>query len=195
MAKLYFRYSAMNAGKSTELLKDAHNYEERGLGTRLFTAKIDTRMGEGVIYSRLGLQRQSEVFDDTTDFEAVLGAGLSAKPPTACVFIDEAQFLTPAQVLQLHRFAHLRGVPIICYGLRSDFQGQAFPGAAALLTLADSLDELKTICACQKKASMNARLDAQGQRVRQGEQVHIGGNASYMAMCPACFYKENQAAA
>jgi thymidine kinase len=190
MAKLYFRYSAMNAGKSTELLKDAHNYEERGLGARLFTAKIDTRMGEGVIYSRLGLQRHSEVFDGDTDFEAVLGAGLSAKAPTACVFIDEAQFLSPAQVLQLHRFAHLQGVPILCYGLRSDFQGQAFPGAAALLTLADSLEELKTICACQKKASMNARLDAHGQRVRQGEQVHIGGNASYMAMCPACFYKE-----
>jgi thymidine kinase len=189
MAKLYFRYSAMNAGKSTELLKDAHNYEERGLGVRLFTAKIDTRAGEGVIYSRLGLQRQGEMFDAATDFDAVLAQPPAGTAPTACVFIDEAQFLTPQQVEQLHKFAHLRGVPIICYGLRSDFLGKAFPGAAALLTLADSLDELKTICSCTKKASMNARIGANGQRVREGAQVHIGGNESYMAMCPACFYR------
>jgi thymidine kinase len=198
MAKLYFRYAAMNAGKSTELLKDAHNYEERGLGVRLFTAKIDTRAGEGEICSRLGLRRMGESFDEHTDFDAVLVQPLAARPvregnqqPTDCVFIDEAQFLTPAQVEQLHRHAHLRNLPIICYGLRSDFLGQAFPGAAALLTLADSLDELKTICACKKKASMNARLDGAGQRVRSGAQVHIGGNESYVAMCPACFYKES----
>jgi thymidine kinase len=189
MAKLYFRYSAMNAGKSTELLKDAHNYEERGLGVRLFTAKIDTRAGEGVIYSRLGLQRQGEMFDAATDFDTVLTQPPAGAAPTACVFIDEAQFLSVAQVEQLHQFAHLRGVPIICYGLRSDFLGKAFPGAAALLTLADSLDELKTICTCTKKASMNARIGANGQRVREGAQVHIGGNESYMAMCPACFYR------
>lgn len=201
MAKLYFRYAAMNAGKSTELLKDAHNYEERGLGVRLFTAKIDTRAGEGEIYSRLGLRRMGESFDETTDFDALLAQDSGASPtpaptgagsakPIACVFIDEAQFLTPGQVEQLHRHAHLHDLPIICYGLRSDFLGQAFPGAAALLTLADSLDELKTICACKKKASMNARLDGAGQRVRSGAQVHIGGNESYVAMCPACFYRE-----
>ena len=201
MAKLYFRYAAMNAGKSTELLKDAHNYEERGLGVRLFTAKIDTRAGEGEIYSRLGLRRMGESFDETTDFDALLAqdsgasptpapAGAGSTKPIACVFIDEAQFLTPSQVEQLHRHAHLHDLPIICYGLRSDFLGQAFPGAAALLTLADSLDELKTICACKKKASMNARLDGAGQRVRSGAQVHIGGNESYVAMCPACFYRE-----
>ena len=194
MAKLYFRYSAMNAGKSTELLKDAHNYEERGLRVCLFTAKIDTRMGEGVIYSRLGLSRASEMFDEHTDFNALLvtapASGDIDTRALSCVFIDEAQFLSPPQVEQLHRIAHLRGLPIICYGLRSDFLGQAFPGAAALLTLADSLDELKTICTCTKKASMNARVDAAGQRVREGEQVHIGGNESYLAMCPACFYKE-----
>jgi thymidine kinase len=197
MAKLYFRYAAMNAGKSTELLKDAHNYEERGLGVRLFTAKIDTRVGLGVIYSRLGLQRDAEVFDEHTHFERMLAepspqATLlpgAAPATTACVFIDEAQFLTPAQVEQLHQIAHLQGLPIICYGLRSDFLGKAFPGAATLLTLADSLDELKTICACRRKASMNARLGANGQRVREGAQVHIGGNESYLAMCPACFYK------
>jgi thymidine kinase len=203
MAKLYFRYAAMNAGKSTELLKDAHNYEERGLGVRLFTAKIDTRAGEGEIYSRLGLRRMGESFDETTDFDALLAqdSGASANPalagtnsakPTDCVFIDEAQFLTPAQVEQLHRHAHLHDLPIICYGLRSDFLGQAFPGAAALLTLADSLDELKTICACKKKASMNARLDGAGRRVRSGAQVHIGGNESYVAMCPACFYSTSK---
>ena len=198
MAKLYFRYAAMNAGKSTELLKDAHNYEERGLGVRLFTAKIDTRAGEGEIYSRLGLRRMGESFDEHTDFDVALTqppltspVGKGNPQPADCVFIDEAQFLTPAQVEQLHRHAHLRDLPIICYGLRSDFLGQAFPGAAALLTLADSLEELKTICACKKKASMNARLDGAGQRVRSGAQVHIGGNESYVAMCPACFYKES----
>ena len=196
MAKLYFRYAAMNAGKSTELLKDAHNYEERGLGVRLFTAKIDTRAGEGEIYSRLGLRRMGQSFDETTDFDALLvQAPAGPANPTAparidCVFIDEAQFLSPAQVEQLHRHAHLHDLPIICYGLRSDFLGRAFPGAAALLTLADSLEELKTICACKKKASMNARLDGSGRRVRAGAQVHIGGNESYVAMCPACFYKE-----
>jgi thymidine kinase len=195
MAKLYFRYSAMNAGKSTELLKDAHNYEERGLAVRLFTAKIDTRMGEGVIYSRMGLSRKSEVFDVHTDFAALLAQPVDAAAidarPTACVFIDEAQFLSLHQVEQLHRLTHTRDVPVICYGLRSDFQGKAFAGSAALLTLADNLEELKTICTCQKKASMNARFDGNGQRVCQGAQVHIGGNESYQAMCPACFYKEN----
>ena len=211
MAKLYFRYAAMNAGKSTELLKDAHNYQERGLAVRLFTAKIDTRAGEGEILSRLGLRRQGEWFDDATDFDEVLsrpqpspqinlpgtveaagrpGATSAAPPRPDCVFIDEAQFLTPAQVLQLHRHAHLQGVPIMCYGLRSDFLGQAFPGAAALLTLADSLEELKTICACKKKASMNTRRDASGVRMTRGAQVQIGGNESYLAVCPACFYKE-----
>ncbi len=211
MAKLYFRYAAMNAGKSTELLKDAHNYQERGLAVRLFTAKIDTRAGEGEIYSRLGLRRQGEWFDDTTDFDDLLSrppaspqislpeavdavggpdAASRAPPRPDCVFIDEAQFLTPAQALQLHRHAHLQGVPIICYGLRSDFLGQAFPGAAALLTLADSLEELKTICGCKKKASMNTRRDANGVRLTSGAQVQIGGNESYVAVCPACFYKE-----
>ena len=183
----------MNAGKSTELLKDAHNYEERGLGVRLFTAKIDTRAAEGEIYSRLGLRRLGESFDESTDFDKLLaqpGPSTVSTPGIDCVFIDEAQFLTPAQVEQLHRHAHLHNLPIICYGLRSDFRGQAFPGAAALLTLADSLEELKTICACKKKASMNARLDGNGHRVRAGAQVHIGGNETYMAMCPACFYKE-----
>jgi thymidine kinase len=186
MSKLYFRYAAMNAGKSTSLLQAAHNYEERGMRVRIFTAAQDDRAGFGVVGSRLGLQRQSEAFGADTVFDAAwLGTGV------ACLLIDEAQFLSPTQVRQLHRLAHAHHVPVLCYGLRSDFRGEAFPGAVALLTLADSLEELKTICACGRKASMNLRVDAQGKRVREGEQVMIGGNESYRAVCPSCFYNED----
>jgi thymidine kinase len=185
VSKLYFRYAAMNAGKSTALLQAAHNYEERGMKVRLFTAAHDDRAGVGVIGSRLGLQRQVETFGAHTVFDADwLGAGY------ACVLIDEAQFLTPAQVSQLHRLAHAGSVPVLCWGLRSDFRGEAFPGAAALLTLADELEEMKTICACARKASMNLRVDDQGRRVKEGEQVVIGGNERYRAVCPSCFYSE-----
>ncbi len=185
MSKLYFRYAAMNAGKSTALLQAAHNYEERGMKVRLFTAAHDDRAGVGIIGSRLGLQRQVETFGAQTVFDAQwLGAGF------ACLLIDEAQFLTPDQVRQLHRLAHAGRVPVLCYGLRSDFRGEAFPGAAALLTLADDLEEMKTICACARKASMNLRVDDQGRRVKEGEQVVIGGNERYRAVCPSCFYSE-----
>lgn len=186
MSKLYFRYAAMNAGKSTALLQAAFNYEERGMRVRIFTAAHDDRAGSGVIGSRLGLQRSAETFGPATEFDAAgLGEGI------ACLLIDEAQFLTPAQVRQLHRLAHAGGVPVLCYGLRSDFRGEAFPGAAALLTLADDLEEMKTICACGRKASMNLRVDAQGRRVQEGEQVLIGGNDRYRAVCPDCFYSED----
>ena len=186
MSKLYFRYAAMNAGKSTALLQAAYNYEERGMRVRLFTAAHDQRAGFGVIGSRLGLQRQAETFGADTVFDrAWLGEGI------ACVLIDEAQFLTPEQVGQLHRLAHRHAVPVLCYGLRSDFRAEAFPGAAALLTLADDLEEMKTICACARKASMNMRVDAQGRRVKEGEQVMIGGNESYRAVCPHCFYGDD----
>jgi thymidine kinase len=185
VSKLYFRYAAMNAGKSTALLQAAHNYEERGMKVRLFTAAHDDRAGVGIIGSRLGLQRQVETFGAQTVFDAQwLGAGF------ACLLIDEAQFLTPDQVRQLHRLAHAGRVPVLCYGLRSDFRGEAFPGAAALLTLADDLEEMKTICACARKASMNLRVDDQGRRVKEGEQVVIGGNERYRAVCPSCFYSE-----
>ncbi len=185
MSKLYFRYAAMNAGKSTALLQAAHNYEERGMQVRLFTAAHDDRAGHGIIGSRLGLQRQVETFGPQTVFDAGwLGEGY------ACVLIDEAQFLNPEQVRQLHRLAHAAHLPVICYGLRSDFRGEAFPGAAALLTLADDLEEMKTICACAKKASMNLRVDDQGRRVKEGEQVVIGGNERYRAVWPSCFYSE-----
>lgn len=183
MSKLYFRYAAMNAGKSTALLQVAHNYEERGMRVLLYTAAHDDRAGQGVIASRLGLARQAHTFGPDTGFaREPLGPGL------ACLLIDEAQFLTPQQVRQLHRMAHVDDLPVICYGLRSDFVGQPFPGSKALLTLADDLEEMKTICRCGRKATMNVRLDAKGNRVTQGEQVEIGGNDRYEAVCPRRFY-------
>ena len=188
MSKLFFRYAAMNAGKSTALLQVAHNYEERGMAVRLFTAAHDDRAGAGIIGSRLGLQREAETFGPDTEFvREHLGEGV------ACLLIDEAQFLTPGQVRQLHRLAHTGRVPVICWGLRSDFLGNAFPGSAALLTLADDLEEMKTICACARKATMNIRTDGAGRRVREGEQVVIGGNERYRAVCPRCFYNDDAA--
>lgn len=182
MAKLYFRYSAMNAGKSTALLQVAHNYEEQGQKVQLFTAAIDHRYGSGKITSRLGPQRDAEVFDEHYDF-------LAQVPQVNCLLIDEAQFLTPQQVRQLHQLAQVQGVPVICYGIRSDFVGEPFPGSAYLLSLADDIEELKNICACGKKATMNIRVDAQGKRVTHGEQVDIGGNERYLHACGRCFYK------
>jgi thymidine kinase len=190
MSKLYFRYAAMNAGKSTALLQAAHNYEERGMRVLLFTAAHDHRVGSGIIGSRLGLQRQVATFGPDTEFTRE-----HLPDDLACLLIDEAQFLTPAQVRQLHRLAHRGGVPVLCYGLRGDFRGEAFPGSAQLLTLADELEEMKTICACARKASMNMRIGPDGRRVTQGEQVEIGGNDRYRAVCPSCFYSDDDAGA
>ena len=186
MAKLYFRYSAMNAGKSTALLQVAHNYEENGRAVRIYTSERDHRYGVGVVTSRLGPQRKVLTFGGATDFAAELGG----VPDLACVLLDEAQFLTPEQVRQLHHYAHVHGVPVICYGIRSDFLGEPFPGAAYLLTLADSIEELKTICACGKKATMNPRVDAEGGRIRTGEQIAIEGDVRYVQMCARCFYQQ-----
>jgi thymidine kinase len=187
MAKLHFRYAAMNAGKSTALLQAAHNYEERGMKVRLFTAGLDLRAGKGVISSRLGMSREAETFGPDTEFlRSHLGDNI------ACLLIDEAQFLAPEQVRQLHRLAHVDGVPVVCYGLRSDFRAEAFAGAAALLTLADDIEEMKSVCACGRKATFNLRIDANGQRVREGEQVFIGGNDRYRAICPACYYQDDE---
>ena len=185
MAKLFFRYSAMNAGKSTALLQIAYNYEEQGQRVHLFTAGIDDRSGAGCIASRLGLKRQADVFDGHTDFFTQL----AHEDSLACVLIDESQFLSPEQVRQLHRLANVRGIPVICFGLRSDFLGNAFPGSAQLLTLADDIEELKTICACGRKATMNIRMDNKGQRVHAGAQVEIGGNERYQQVCARCFYQ------
>jgi thymidine kinase len=183
MAKLFFRYAAMNAGKSTALLQVAHNYEERGHQVRLFTARVDDRYGSGHITSRLGPQRAAEQFGPETDFLA-LNADRSG---VACLLIDEAQFLNKAQVWALHELAHISNLPVICYGLRTDFQGELFPGSASLLALADEMDEMKTICDCGRKATMNMRVDAENRKVTIGDQVEIGGNARYRAVCGRCF--------
>ena len=171
----------MNAGKSTAMLQVAHNYEEQGQPVRLFTAAIDCRYGLGKVTSRLGPQREVETFGADTDF-------LAEAPKVACLLIDEAQFLSTLQVQQLHQLAQVRGVPVICYGLRSDFRGDPFPGSAYLLALADDIEELKNICSCGKKATMNVRIGANGKRIREGEQVSIGGNERYRQACGRCFY-------
>jgi thymidine kinase len=186
MAKLFFRYSSMNAGKSTALLQIAYNYEEQGQRVMLFTAAIDDRSGAGCIASRLGLQRQANVFHSQTDFLTLLAAEVGL----ACVLIDESQFLSPQQARQLHQLANVHGLPIICFGLRSDFQGNAFPGSAQLLTLADDIEEIKTICVCGRKATMNIRIDDHGKRVHAGDQVEIGGNKRYQQVCARCFYRD-----
>lgn len=165
------------------MLQAAFNYEEVGKVVACFTAAIDDRMGYGCIGSRIGLRRDAKVFDEATNFNEALVNGAD------CVFIDEAQFLTDNQVRQLHQLANVANVPVNCYGLRSDFLGRAFPGAAALLTLADEIEEMKSICRCLKKASMNMRIDAQGQKILQGAQINIAGNEGYRAVCPTCFYK------
>lgn len=183
MAKLFFRYAAMNAGKSTALLQVAHNYEERGHTVRIFTSAVDDRYGQGKVTSRLGPQRLTEVFARDTDFRDLL----AATPQIACVLIDEAQFLTKAQVWALHEIAHMRHIPVICYGLRTDFQGELFPGSASLLALADEMDEMKTICDCGRKATMNMRVDASGRKQTEGAQVEIGGNSRYRSVCGRCF--------
>ena len=182
MAKLYFHYSTMNAGKSTLLLQASHNYIERGMATLLVTSRLDDRAGVGEIASRIGIGSQAEQFDPETDMFAMLAARL-ASGPCACVFIDEAQFLSEAQVWQLARAVDDLGVPVMCYGLRVDFQGHLFPGSAALLALADEMREVRTICHCGKKATMVVRMGADGRALRDGDQVQIGGNETYVSLC------------
>ncbi len=182
MAKLYFWYAAMNSGKSTQLLQAAFNYEELGRKVKFFTAAVDDRIAVGVVGSRIGLRREVDTYKADTVFSADLVGQVS------CVFIDEAQFLSKEQVVQLHQLANLKGIPVICAGLRSDFRGEGFAGSIALLTLADELKEIKTICPCSKKGSMNMKVDADGQKVVEGPQVCIGGNERFRAVCPSCFY-------
>ncbi len=182
MAKLYFYYSAMNAGKSTVLLQSSYNYQERGMRTLVFVPAIDTRAGLGRVRSRIGLESPAEVLTPTDNIlNRVRHEHASA--PVACVLVDEAQFLTRAQVEQLTDVADTLDIPVLCYGLRTDFQAQLFPGSGALLALADDLTELKTICHCGRKATMNVRLGAHGKAVREGAQIEIGGNDRYVAMC------------
>lgn len=191
MAKLYFYYSSMNAGKSTTLLQSDFNYRERGMETMLWTAALDDRYGQGRIVSRIGLEAQAHLFDGATDMFAAIAAQHDATP-LSCVLVDEAQFLTEAQVWQLGGVADRLGIPVLCYGIRTDFQGQLFPGSAALLGLADTLSEIKTICECGRKATMNLRVDGQGRAIRQGDQTEIGGNDRYVALCRRHFVEQMQ---
>jgi thymidine kinase len=182
MAKLYFYYASMNAGKSTTLLQAAFNYRERGMETMLWTAAIDDRYAAGQIASRIGLTAQAHRFSPDTDIAVAVLAEHGARP-IACVLVDEAQFLSRAQVLQLARLADRHDLPVVCYGLRTDFQGELFPGSAALLGLADSLVELKGVCECGRKATMNLRVDGAGRAVKAGAQTEVGGNDRYIALC------------
>jgi thymidine kinase len=182
MAKLYFYYASMNAGKSTTLLQADFNYRERGMATMLWTAALDHRSETQAIESRIGLGADAHRFDPATDLWEEATAA-NAKVPLACVLVDEAQFLTEAQVWQLARLADEANIPVLCYGLRTDFQGALFPGSGALLGIADALVELKAVCHCGRKATMNLRVDAQGAAVRQGAQTEIGGNDRYLALC------------
>ena len=177
MAKLYFYYSTMNAGKSTALLQAAYNYAERGMSTRLFTARLDDRAG-GRIASRIGIDARADHFDAQTDFWELL-----KDVRLHCVLIDEAQFLSVAQVRQLARVVDEANIPVMCYGLRTDFRGELFPGSAALLALADALVELKTICCCGRKATMVVRVSPVGTVEREGAQVEVGGNERYVPLC------------
>lgn len=182
MAKLYFSYSAMNAGKSTTLLQASHNYRERGMHTMLLTAKLDQRSGEGKIGSRIGLQSSAAVFDDTTNMTTQISAEHN-RQTIDCVLIDEAQFLTEDHVWQLSAIVDELGIPVMCYGLRTDFQGNMFPGSARLLAIADNIREIRTICHCGRKATMVVRQDASGRPILDGDQVEIGGNDKYVSLC------------
>ena len=182
MAKLYFNYSTMNAGKSTSLLQASHNYRERGMQTYLMTAKMDTRAGKGKIASRIGIEENSDTFSPQEDLFEKIKNKLK-KEDISCIFLDEAQFLTKDQVWALARAVDDLGVPIMCYGLRVDFMGELFPGSAALLALADEMREIRTICHCGKKATMVVRLDSTGKAMTAGDQVQIGGNETYLSLC------------
>ncbi len=183
-AKLHFRWGSMNTGKSTQLLQIAFNYEEGGHQVMLFTAAMDNRTQVGEIASRLGVKRQARTFDESTDFFALVGANKTI----SCLLIDEAQFLRKEHVRDLHRVAALHNVPVMCFGLRTDFQGVPFEGAAYLLALAEDLEEVKAICSCGRKSTMNMRVDDQGKMIQDGPKVLIGGNNRYRQVCARCYY-------
>jgi len=189
MAKLYFYYSSMNAGKSTTLLQADFNYRERGMETMLWTAEIDTRFDQGAISSRIGLRAEAHMFSPETDLWADVTAE-AAQRSLACVLVDEAQFLSRDQVFQLARLADEANIPIVAYGLRTDFQAELFPGSAALLGIADTLVEIKAVCECGRKATMNLRVDANGDAVKEGAQTEIGGNDRYVALCRRHFMEK-----
>ena len=192
MAKLYFYYSAMNAGKTTTLLQSAHNYRERGMRVAILTPRLDVRAGEGVVASRIGLSASGLVFNHGSDLLAMIEADIRTQGKLNCVLVDEAQFLTKAQVWQLSEVVDALHVPVLCYGLRTDFQGELFEGSAALLAWADELQEIKTICHSGAKATMTVRVDDAGRAVQQGPQVQIGGNERYVSVSRAEFKRVMQ---
>lgn len=188
MAKLYFYYAAMNAGKSTTLLQADFNYRERGMETMLWTAAHDDRAGAGTIGSRIALSAPAHSYDQSLDLLDAIGNELK-KRKLDCILVDEAQFLSQRHVLQLCEVCDRLRIPVLCYGLRTDFQGKLFPGSAALLALADSLIELKAVCECGRKATMNLRVDSEGHAIASGEQTEIGGNDRYIALCRKHFFE------
>ena len=188
MAKLHFNYSAMNAGKSTALLQANHNYMERGMQTILFTAGIDDRAGRGVIKSRIGIETQAIAFEKSDDLAEIVRAQKGVQA-IGCVLIDEAQFLTRKQVRQLTDLVDQDDIPVLTYGLRTDFRGETFEGSQYLLAWADEIREIKAICSCGKKATMNARVNADGEIEKDGVQIEIGGNERYISFCRKCFSK------
>lgn len=182
MAKLYFYYSAMNAGKSTYLLQSSYNYKERNMNTLLFTAAIDDRYGSGRIQSRIGLAADSHIFSSQDNLLQITEAEL-LKQPIHCIMVDEAQFLTKQQVLQLAQIADELNIPVLAFGIRTDFKGELFEGSQYLLAWADNLNEIKTICHCGRKATMVLRIDDAGNAMQEGTQVEIGGNGRYISVC------------
>jgi thymidine kinase len=188
MAKLYFYYAAMNAGKSTTLLQADFNYRERGMETMLWTAAVDDRLGVGAIGSRIALSAAAHTFDESIDLFVAISNELR-KRKLDCILIDEAQFLSQPHVLQLCEVADQLNIPVLCYGLRTDFQAKLFPGSAALLALADTLVELKAVCECGRKATMNLRVDEEGHAIVRGQQTEIGGNDRYIALCRKHFFE------
>ena len=187
MAKLYFYYSAMNAGKTTTLLQSAHNYRERGMRVAILTPALDHRAGSGTVASRIGLSAEAVGFGPDDDLEARVRADIARHGPLHCVLVDEAQFLSRSQVWQLSEVVDALRIPVLCYGLRTDFRGELFEGSRYLLAWADELTEIKTICHTGKKATMTVRVDEAGRAVQAGPQVEIGGNERYVSVSRAEF--------
>ncbi|HDR1837817.1 TPA: thymidine kinase [Pasteurella multocida] len=188
MAKLYFYYSTMNAGKSTTLLQSSYNYQERDMNTLVYTAAIDDRFGVGKVTSRIGISQEAQLFHKESDLFVEIAQYLQQQP-LHCILVDEAQFLTKTQVYQLSEVVDKLKIPVLCYGLRTDFQAELFEGSKYLLAWADQLEELKTICYCGRKANFVLRLNEKGDVVRDGVQIQIGGNDSYLSVC-RLHYKE-----
>jgi thymidine kinase len=190
MAKLYFNYSSMNAGKSTMLLQANHNYQERGMSTIIYTSSVDDRYGKKEIVSRIGLKAESNIFSDSTNiYEEIINFNKSNR--VDCVLIDEAQFLNKNQVAQLGQIVDTLDIPVLTFGIRTDFKGNLFEGSEYLLAWADNLKEIKTVCHCGRKATMVLRLDKNGNVIEEGDQIEVGGNEKYVSICRKHFYEKN----